>query len=129
MHRDHAVAYAQLPRSQIDQRNVAAMAVDDDELGDAGAVHALADLDEGAQRRLRRERERSAKRAMFARRADLLHRQKRNRRLLRQQRAHSRQIGLRDEGVGAEGKMGPVLFDSRNGEHRDARAGEFFRRE
>jgi hypothetical protein len=50
MHNQHVQAYTQLPRREIDQRDVAAMTVDDDELADAGAGDALADLDEGAER-------------------------------------------------------------------------------
>ena len=73
VHRQHVVAHAQLPRREIDQRDVAAMAVDDDELADAGAMHALADLDEGAQRGFGRERQRAAKRPVLVRRADRLH--------------------------------------------------------
>ena len=63
-------------------------------LRDAGAMHALADLDEGGERGLGRERQRAGERPVLVRRADRLHGQKQRRRVLRQQRAHARQIRL-----------------------------------
>ncbi len=109
--------------------DVAAVAVDDDELLDPGAMHALADLDEGAQRRLGRERERAAKRAMLVRRTDRLHRQEHRAGTVRQQRAHAREIGLRDVGIDADRKMRPVLLHGRNRQYRDAVRGEFLGRQ
>jgi hypothetical protein len=123
----HTVAHAQLPRREIDQRDVAAMAVDDDELLHAGATHALADLNEGAQRGFGRQRERARIGAMLVRCADRLHRQDHHAGA-RQQRAHAREIGLRDVGIDPHGEMRPVLLHRGDGKHRDA-IGKLFRRE
>jgi hypothetical protein len=86
------------------------VAVDDDELVDAGAVHAFADLDEGGEGGLGESVSVPRKRAMLVRGADLLHRQKRDGQILRQHRAHARKIRLGNVGIGADRQMRPVLL-------------------
>src|SRR6266851_3206532 len=56
---EHAEADAQIARDDIDDRRIAAVRIDDDELLDARAVHALADLGPGADRAFCRKRQRA----------------------------------------------------------------------
>ena len=67
-----------------------------------------------------RERQRAGKRPVLVRGADRLHRQEQRREFFGQQRAHARQIRLRDVGIDADRQMRPVLLDRRDRQHRDA---------
>ena len=73
----------------------------------------------------RRERQRAAKGPVLVRCADRLNGKKQRGRILRQQRAHAREISLRDIGIDADRQMRAMLLDRGDGQHRDAGRVEF----
>ena len=52
--REHVQAHAQISRDQVHGRDIAAVAVGDHELAQAGTMHALAELDQNADHSLGR---------------------------------------------------------------------------
>ena len=86
VHREHPVPDPQLARDDVDDGDVAAVRVDEDELAAAGPVHALADLRPGADQGLGRQGERAGKGEMLVRLADRLDRQDEHVEIVRHER-------------------------------------------
>jgi hypothetical protein len=95
------------------------MAGDEYELAQAGARDAVADLGPGRDGGRGRYCQRSRKSKMLDRDADPLHRQKRDRKLGRQEGSHARQIGFGYVAVDAERQMRPVLLHRGKRQHGD----------
>ncbi len=119
----HLVAHAELARDDVDHRHVAAVGVDQDELLDAGAVDAVADVEPELRRGLPGRRERAGRGDVLVRLADRLDRQEGDRQLLRQELDGAGDHALGDAGVGEDREMRPVLLDRGNGEDRDPARG------
>ncbi len=67
---EHGVTRAQVLRNEVGDLRLTAMAVEQHELADAGADHAVADLGGGADHRLGRQRERAGEILMLVGFAD-----------------------------------------------------------
>ena len=91
--------------------------------------HALADLDEGGERRLGRQRQRAAKCPVLVRGADRLYRQESPPANCRAAGAYACQIRFRDVGIDTDRQMRPMLLDRGDRQHRDTVRRELFRRQ
>ena len=118
-HHQHVVADAELARDDVDHRHVAAVRVDDDQLLDAGAVDAVADVEPEFCRRLPGAGQRSRRRDVLVRFADRLHRQERHRQVVGQELDRPPDHALGDAGVGVDRQMRPMLLDRRDRQHGD----------
>ena len=119
VHHQHLAGDAQLARHHLEQRGIAAMRVDHHQLADAGAVHRLAELRPGGQRRLRGQRQRAGGAQVLVGLAHRLHRQHQRVDIVADQRHGRRHHVGRDGRVGRHRQMRPVLLDRGNRQHRD----------
>ncbi len=125
-HHQHPVADPQVAGNEVHRRHVAAMAGDDHQLAQAGAVEAFADLGIGADDRLRRKRQRAGVSDVLVRLADFLHRQEADRQVVRQKLMDAREVGFGDVGIDPEREMGAVLLHRRHRQDRDPAPGVGF---
>ena len=116
---EHPPAHAQRERSRLDRRDIAAMRVHHDELAAPRPRDAVADLRPGADRGLRRQRQRAGVLGMLARDAHRLQRQKQNRQVVRDSRCGALDVAVVDEGVDADREMRTVLLDRRHRQDGD----------
>ena len=117
--REHRAAHAQFARRGRDHRGVAAVRIGEDELAQAGAMHALADLDQHAQQRVGRQCQRAGRQDVLVRLADRLHRQHQHADVVGQPLPQHREHAVRDRGVGHHRQMRPVLLGRRDRQNRN----------
>ena len=122
-HHQHIVAHAQFARHDIDHRHVAAVRIDHNELFDASALDAVADLQPQLGRRFPARRHRARRRDVLVGFADRLNRQEGHRQIIGQKRDRPPDHAFGDAGVGVDRQVGPVLFDRRHRQHGDPAGG------
>ena len=117
----HAEPHAQLAPDDADHIVVAAMRIDDDQLAQAGAMHALADLAPDTSQIVRRIRNRAGRAQMLVGFSDRLRGQEQYAELVGKSREHGTDHALGDRGVGHDRKMRAMLLGG--GDRQDRKGG------
>ena len=112
-----AVLLPQPARRDVDRRQVAAMAVGDDEAPYAGGADRGAHLDHGFDEQLGRQAERAREPAMFPAGAHRLRGQRPGRKVRGKPAERLGQHAEAEHEVGRERQMGPVLLDRGHRQH------------
>jgi len=104
--------------------HVAAMAVEQQQLLDAGARHAFAQLGPQRDQRAGRQGQRAGVGAVLGGQAQLLWRQKQHRQLGRQQRQRRLDHAVKQRSVHRQRQMRPMLLHRRHGQHSHGLRGQ-----
>jgi TusA-related sulfurtransferase len=106
----HAKARAKIMRNHIEDRRVAAMRVQKNELAAAGAMHAFAKFCPGPDEGFGRKTERAGKIRVLDRKPAISHGQKQNGEFVRHARHDVRDKAFHDECIGAQRQMRAMLL-------------------
>jgi hypothetical protein len=117
--REHAELDAQIAADDLQQLRLAAMRVQEQDLADAGAMHAFADFVPDPAKGLVRQGQRARKRQMLVGLSDRQHRKHQGGAIRRHQFHRPRHDAGIDRGVDPDRQMRSVLFDGTDRKDRD----------